>query len=955
MSNDFLTAVLPSSGTYCAVELSTKRLQHFFTPALDAMDAQTQAFCAENKNAFFALATFATDSRKASEATLIRSLFIDIDCGPSKPYKTKQEAVTAFAAFLDVSGLGALGQPWMVDSGGGVHVYWPLTEDATIDEWKPVAVALKSVTARHGLNIDLSVTADAARVLRPPGTLNFKYDPPRPVRLRVRGGSFRLDELARVLRVKQTVPATQTRSLREIPGAPPKPVGTTGNALALAGTTFDPTYFRDIVKKTAAGVGCGQLTYYFDNAANDGMEPLWRAWLSIAKCCEDRDKAYIRLSQAHPYDEERMRNKIAGLGGPYTCATFRQNNPDGCAGCKLKITSPVQLGRRVPLDNTARPHTQQDESTGERRQRRDAPTMPQAPYGFSYGTDERPGVYAVKKEGTGDDEVERVVQILPYFFYIVDVLQEDSTYFTRFVALRRDSTVFVTVPNKSAGRKDEVISTLSAQNIIASAGSGNDVNLYNYVRACMGRASETNDSLRVPPQMGWQPDKSFAVGDTVMHKDKPDYNIVSGNLQNIIGEMRSEGTVENWAKVIHMLESKDLWHPIAIGLTGFASPLMRFAPPNTPCLTFHTCGRATGAGKSLGLYMAASVWGDPARFPIKANTSSNTMLQRAGLLGSLPLLVDEVTTAVRDTKMEWAYTHIFNYSQGGHKLKGSGSSNSELMNHLRWHGFSVLTSNTPFMEAMMGARETSSEGEARRLLEWHTEDVLQYTDEEREISKLWVKNHGVVGRIWAKWLVENEETALGVFETMMDYWRRHTSAPDSERYYTAGCAAILASVLLIGPDHANIIDLSFPRIRDALFSMVRRAREIIADNQVLAEDIVNAYVRENFGHFVKVSPTPGSIMFGDGVALRPDSTKGRIMGRIEQEENGSAHIFIETRLMKQYCVTRNWSYLELKKRLRDESNIGRVVEERKNLLAGASGAPLRVQCLHVLCKSFDAK
>jgi hypothetical protein len=59
-------------------------------------------------------------------------------------------------------------------------VYWPLTEPVNVVDWKPVAEDLKRLCKQEGLRIDMTVTADAARVLRIPGTMNFKKKYPVP-------------------------------------------------------------------------------------------------------------------------------------------------------------------------------------------------------------------------------------------------------------------------------------------------------------------------------------------------------------------------------------------------------------------------------------------------------------------------------------------------------------------------------------------------------------------------------------------------------------------------------------------------------------------------------------------------------------------------------------------------------------------------------------------------------
>ena len=71
----------------------------------------------------------------------------------------------------------------MVNSGRGVHVYWPLTEAVSAEQWLDAAERLKQACADNGLLADPAVTADVARILRVPNTNNYKDDNPLPVML----------------------------------------------------------------------------------------------------------------------------------------------------------------------------------------------------------------------------------------------------------------------------------------------------------------------------------------------------------------------------------------------------------------------------------------------------------------------------------------------------------------------------------------------------------------------------------------------------------------------------------------------------------------------------------------------------------------------------------------------------------------------------------------------------
>ena len=108
-----------------------------------------------------------------------RWLFCDVDGG--------NEGVQASLFLLDASGLPV---PDIINiSGGGIHCYWSMSEivDLSTDDAKK---RYTSVINRIGRKIGGSVSGahgdsgvkDCARILRIPGTLNHKTDPPKEVK-----------------------------------------------------------------------------------------------------------------------------------------------------------------------------------------------------------------------------------------------------------------------------------------------------------------------------------------------------------------------------------------------------------------------------------------------------------------------------------------------------------------------------------------------------------------------------------------------------------------------------------------------------------------------------------------------------------------------------------------------------------------------------------------------------
>jgi hypothetical protein len=122
------------------------------------------------------------DPKKRSQknAIKLKAFWVDVDVKnlPSG-YTTLEEALRAIAAFVDVSHMPPPSA--LIGSGGGCHIYWILGKGITVDEWRPLATALKNLLIDKKLICDTGVTTDAARILRVPGTFNHKTGVKRPV------------------------------------------------------------------------------------------------------------------------------------------------------------------------------------------------------------------------------------------------------------------------------------------------------------------------------------------------------------------------------------------------------------------------------------------------------------------------------------------------------------------------------------------------------------------------------------------------------------------------------------------------------------------------------------------------------------------------------------------------------------------------------------------------------
>jgi hypothetical protein len=121
---------------------------------------------------------YPTAIRGEENVVACKNLYMDIDVkpdGPGKAYVSTREAAEALIGFLLTL---AFAPTMIVGSGtGGFHVYWRLGELITPAQFKPMATALVRAALARGLKFDAQCTSDVSRLLRVPGTRNFKGEP----------------------------------------------------------------------------------------------------------------------------------------------------------------------------------------------------------------------------------------------------------------------------------------------------------------------------------------------------------------------------------------------------------------------------------------------------------------------------------------------------------------------------------------------------------------------------------------------------------------------------------------------------------------------------------------------------------------------------------------------------------------------------------------------------------
>lgn len=239
----------------------------------------------------------------------------------------------------------------IVGSGGGIYLYW-LLEDPWIfadEEERAQAMAildgifftLSAVAHAQGLHVDK--VADLARVLRVPGSVNFKIkDNPRPAVVRMLNEDLRYTP-GQFAEIAAAVPVDKGKKK---PAKKVKAEAKSEQPQAEGGKEYPPADFEKVMG------GCPFLQHCRDHAANLS-EPDWLAMISIVARCKDGEGHVHELSRPYPgYDQGETELKVEHClenVGPHLCATIEANNGDEyCGTCpnKGKVKSPIVLGRR---------------------------------------------------------------------------------------------------------------------------------------------------------------------------------------------------------------------------------------------------------------------------------------------------------------------------------------------------------------------------------------------------------------------------------------------------------------------------------------------------------------------------------------------------------------------------------------------------------------------------------
>jgi hypothetical protein len=329
MLEKFLSTVLPTTGQYTFFTAHDKK--HYWHNDIDsfALAASNPPEC----NYYFALSTFKTNSRTQKNHFKSKALWMDLDL-KGTDYPSFKEMLSHAAEFYKAYNLPC---PTVVFSGGGFHLYWALDTELPYTDWYVLADGLHNAATAFGLQFDVKCTRDAARILRVPGSTNFKYDS-RPL-VRVVG------------EIREPSPLSAFEAIKGL-GKPGKIVKPKVENKSSIGEVFSNDADADFI-----ATNCDQIKFFKETGSDS--EPHWYACANVLKHCKDGLHKFLEWSSNYDgYDEEQARAKFAHAcataTGPTLCKSFEGIRPQACKACTQarNVTTPLHArilaGREAP-------------------------------------------------------------------------------------------------------------------------------------------------------------------------------------------------------------------------------------------------------------------------------------------------------------------------------------------------------------------------------------------------------------------------------------------------------------------------------------------------------------------------------------------------------------------------------------------------------------------------------
>ena len=944
---NFLAAVLPSQGhRFVLVAFGTQGSADFrpsqksFAPG-DEKNALGFANwgCTKGANAYFATGGFAhaydpnnaSTGRLAANVIAFRCLRLDVDCGAGKPYATSKDGLKALVDFCNALSLPL---PWIVDSGYGLHVYWAFDQDVPVLQWLQLAQRLAAACIAQKFAIDTTATLDAARVLRMPGTTNYKHGAAKPVRIVAQGTPVAVTLL------DQLLPQANMALQSSVPAA----LRGNGSGNELGANLHTPYMMRGVLQQ------CPGVAAMLLDGGRRAQEPLWKITLDLvnksADSSDTREKVARALSNGHPgFDEGSFQRKWAQVQlqdyHPPTCGAMANAGLPECAACPLRgrISSPLVLGRPQPQlapTDAAVPMQLQQAAA--------APPAPPAMTQLSQPSSFQVGVFKVVS-GTRVEIVDGPLTsklaisngvptmaiempnadgttrtwlrpLLPYRLVEVERLvdemgQKSITAFTFDRGL--DKQVKVEFSHGEMTDPRTFHSKLQANLLYINRKDASTL-LDFFMPEFLAQLQRARAANQIAARCGWTENMLAFVLGTRMYSANGVEHVRPGIAPEEMAAYHEAGVESEWRRAFDLVMSGGADRQAVIAL-AIASPLMAFTGLNGVLLNAYS--PETGVGKSTLGDAALSIWGSPSGLRKNFRDTANATFKIATVTGNLPMVVDEFTNVEGKALSDFVYT----VTQGREKHRLTSDAKLSAGGAQRWCLAAITTANNSVHEKLQAYRQDAV-AEAARVFELRLHplqlDLSQLGRLKQDLQAI-ETNYGFLGTRLAKlYLSKDASFWRELVMRKISKWDAAVARDGSDRFRSA-----TAALIEIGSQLGAALGLGFEV--DAISAVIdrewRRQIDEFEIDRKRPADFVNDYILQHMGEFMIIGGANGDAL----VATGPKRYFGELRGRTVDGKFKPLSVMLPLDLLRNHVREANGNYKAVQEWLRTELANGSVL------------------------------
>lgn len=718
--------------------------------------------------------------RRGNNMAGFKCLFLDID---AKDHGNDPAAVNAaLQAFLTASYMPA--PSMLVRSGsGGVHVYWCFDTLVDTKTWQQLADALKRACEYHKLKCDPAVTADAARVLRVPGTLNHKTNPPTLVTLDT-PDAVRIYTVATLTGVLHNFMQASKAKAQAATGG--------GSVSSAWGQNFqggvDEKSFPPLPIDQIA-INCPMTAATLADGGAGKDEPAWSNDMYLAAFTSDPTDAAHRLSKGHDdYDPAETDKKLAekqaaiaaGMGWP-RCKIFTHA---ACQTCPLRAQDkgPIQFAHMAtPKAQPMQPKPQADN------------LMPEG-----YWRNANDYVFTNGQFGT--------IDVLGYPILDGGIDPTDGALVLKTHVSGKDRWGSMHPSKLTDKGICELLAKGTGYGILVR---NNEKAVKTFVMAWMTHLQQVKTYIQ-PVGFGWT-GKDFVFGD---EKFTPTGPVAAYRGNTIDTKYQRHGELQPWTDALALVKGNPALEIVVA--SAFAAPLVSLACDYSPTLSVFS--HNSGFGKSTAMKIAQAVWGKPREGMSMLDDTENSVNQKTSALKHLPIYWDEMKTKEQIEKLVRV---VFATAQGRSKARLDRDSRQKDIGSATT--LLIVASNHGIASAVYRATEGTDAG-GLRVFEVEVPPLVtsvSASTSETRIIKL-NENYGVAGALYADFIVKNRAAIEQILSTISDDLDRVFSFAAKERFWKNTMVTLLA-----GANIANAMGLTafdIPAMQAHLYESLRALR-----------------------------------------------------------------------------------------------------------------------------------